>query len=96
MSTTLQADEKGNLQLHSSLLPKPDPHATYNIREQNGSLLTSRETIDTPENEASWKTATPEERARAFEEWVKKAATPGRIIGLCRQQKRHVRLMQLL
>ena len=71
MSTTLQADEKGNLQLHSSLLPKPDPHATYNIREQNGSLLTSRETIDTPENEPSWKTATPEERARAFEERVK-------------------------
>ena len=75
MSTKLQADEKGTLHVPAALLPDPEPMATYHVHEQNRQIIISREK-NKIEEEPFWKTASSEERLKAFREWAKEAGTP--------------------
>lgn len=76
MSTTLRADEMGNLHLPPSLLPDPEPLATYRVEDQNGHIVISKESLQNTATEPFWKTATAEERAEAFRQWASKPRPP--------------------
>ncbi|MDB6036644.1 MAG: hypothetical protein JWM99_485 [Verrucomicrobiales bacterium] len=76
MKVTLQADEKGNLHLPSSLLPGPEPLASYHLQSSRSQTIISKiESVVSAEN-AFLKTVSPQQRVELLREWLKEAATP--------------------
>jgi hypothetical protein len=73
MSTTVQADETGNLHLPSSLLPGSEPLASYHVETEGSRIVISKEPERTTEAESQspplWQRA-PEERIKALREWL--------------------------
>jgi hypothetical protein len=61
MKVTLQADDKGNLHLLSSLLPGPEPLAGYRLQSnQSQTIISKIESVVSSEN-PFLKTASPQQ-----------------------------------
>ncbi len=66
MSTIIEVDESGNLQVPATILPQSAPHTRYTAS------LHGQQVILAPTNavEPFWNTATPEERAADILRWA--------------------------
>lgn len=72
MKGIIEADEQGALHIPASCLSGVKPGTRYQIEQRDQQI------IIIPENqpEPFWKTASPEERVKAFQEWVEECKTP--------------------
>jgi hypothetical protein len=66
MHQIVEVNEEGGLYLPSEVLGNVEPHTRYILEARNGSLTLTPLDQEQP----FWATATPEERARAFQEWA--------------------------
>ena len=65
MSEVLEVDAEGSLRLPAELLGNAKPHTRYLVDIQGDTLILRPEGA-----RPFWETATPEERAEAFQRWA--------------------------
>ena len=66
MEQVVEVNEDGALYLPAELIGHAEPHTRYVVEPQGESFVLRPEGKPQP----FWKTATPEERVKRFEEWV--------------------------
>lgn len=75
MAYIVEVDEKGELSIPGELLPDATPHRRYVLETHGSTLLLKPVEGKLP----FWATATPEERAARFREWVR-SHPPGPVL----------------
>ena len=68
MEQIIEADANGVIVLSPEIGATIKPHARYSLEEENGDLKLRLKV--TEEEKPFWMTATPEERAADFRQWV--------------------------
>ena len=66
MSLIVEVSESGTLQLPAEILQAIEPNTRFVIEVESDRLILS----PVPPNQPFWATATPEERAERFHQWV--------------------------
>jgi hypothetical protein len=66
MEQVVEVNEDGTLYLPPELIGHVGPHTRFVVEPQGEDLLLRLE----PDSKPFWATATPEERAKRFDEWV--------------------------